>query len=237
MAALTDYPHVLDIPTRWKDNDVYGHVNNVEYYSYFDTVINRWLVTEGGLDIHDGAVIGLCVESHCAFKAALAFPDTVRAGLRVAHLGRTSVRYEIGLFREDDAEPAAEGWFVHVFVDRGDRRPREIPARVRAALERLVGQLTSSSRRRPRSSTSVRSGRCTSRASTASQPGQRSVRPGARTNMRASASGPDWPQPSQTPTICVTSTANSSCRSPAAALPSSIVSSIVILLSRRSARS
>ena len=137
MAALADYPHVLDIPTRWKDNDVYGHVNNVEYYSYFDTVINRWLVTEGGLDIHDGAVIGLCVESHCAFKAALSFPDTVRAGLRVAHLGRTSVRYEIGLFREDDPEPAAEGWFVHVFVDRGDRRPREIPATLRAALERL----------------------------------------------------------------------------------------------------
>ena len=136
--ALADYPHVLDIPTRWKDNDVYGHVNNVEYYSYFDTVINRWLVTEGGLDIHAGAVIGLCVESHCAFKAAMTFPDTVRAGLRVAHLGRSSVRYEIGLFREDDAEPAAEGWFVHVFVDRGDRRPREIPAGMRAALERLV---------------------------------------------------------------------------------------------------
>ena len=87
MAALADYPHVLDIPTRWKDNDVYGHVNNVEYYSYFDTVINRWLITEGGLDIHAGAVIGLCVESHCAFKAAVSFPDIVRAGLRVAHLG------------------------------------------------------------------------------------------------------------------------------------------------------
>jgi acyl-CoA thioester hydrolase len=99
VAGVADYPHVLDIPTRWKDNDVYGHVNNVEYYSYFDTVINRWLITEGGLDIHDGAVIGLCVESHCAFKAAIAFPDLVRAGLRVAHLGRTSVRYEIGLFR------------------------------------------------------------------------------------------------------------------------------------------
>jgi acyl-CoA thioester hydrolase len=138
VAALADYPHVLDIPTRWKDNDVYGHVNNVEYYSYFDTVINRWLITEGGLDIHEGGVIGLCVESHCAFKAALSFPDVVRAGLRVAHLGRSSVRYEIGLFREQDAEPAAEGWFVHVFVDRGDRRPHDIPAGVRAALERLV---------------------------------------------------------------------------------------------------
>ena len=138
MAALADYPHVLDIPTRWKDNDVYGHVNNVEYYSYFDTVINRWLITEGGLDIHAGAVIGLCVESHCAFKASLTFPDTVarRAAGRV--LGRTSVRYEIGLFREHDPEPAAEGWFVHVFVDRGDRRPREIPGGLRAALARLA---------------------------------------------------------------------------------------------------
>ena len=146
MAALADYPHVLDIPTRWKDNDVYGHVNNVEYYSYFDTVINRWLITEGGLDIHAGAVIGLCVESHCAFKAAVAFPDTVRAGLRVAHLGRSSVRYEIGLFREDDPEPAAEGWFVHVFVDREDRRPRDIPEGVRTALERLAERRRSAER-------------------------------------------------------------------------------------------
>jgi acyl-CoA thioester hydrolase len=137
VAALDAYPHVLEIPTRWKDNDVYGHVNNVEYYSYFDTVINRWLITEGGLDIHEGDVIGLCVESHCAFRAALSFPDVVRAGLRVAHLGRSSVRYEIGLFGAG-GEPAAEGWFVHVFVDRGERRPHDIPASVRAALERLV---------------------------------------------------------------------------------------------------
>jgi acyl-CoA thioester hydrolase len=137
VAGLTEYPHVLDVPTRWKDNDVYGHVNNVDYYSYFDTVINRWLITEGGLDIHAGEVIGLCVESHCAFKASLTFPDIVRAGLRVGHLGRSSVRYEIGLFREDDPGPAAEGWFVHVFVDRSDRRPRAIPDRLRAALARL----------------------------------------------------------------------------------------------------
>jgi acyl-CoA thioester hydrolase len=101
-------------------------------------VINRWLITEGGLDIHGGAVIGLCVESHCAFKAAMAFPDLVRAGLRVTKLGRTSVRYEVGLFREDDPDPTAEGWFVHVFVDRAGRRPQDIPERVRAALERLL---------------------------------------------------------------------------------------------------
>jgi acyl-CoA thioester hydrolase len=135
--TLADYPHVSAIPTRWADNDVYGHVNNVEYYAFFDTVINAWLIREGGLDIHGGDVIGLCAESHCEFRAPLAFPETVVAGLRVAHLGRSSVRYEIGLFGEDGAL-AATGWFVHVFVDRASRRPAEIPAAVRLALERLV---------------------------------------------------------------------------------------------------
>jgi acyl-CoA thioester hydrolase len=138
MTAIGDYPHVLDIPTRWKDNDVYGHVNNVEYYSYFDTVINTWLIREGGLDIHAGEVIGLCAESHCSFRAAFAFPETVRAALRVGTLGRSSVRYEIGLFREHGEDPAAEGWFVHVFVDRATRRSVDIPPRLRAALERLA---------------------------------------------------------------------------------------------------
>jgi acyl-CoA thioester hydrolase len=132
------YPHRLAITTRWNDNDVYGHVNNVEYYAFFDTVINAWLIREGGLDIHGGAVVGLCAESHCAFRAPLAFPETVHAGLRVGHLGRSSVRYEIGLFGEDAPEPAATGWFVHVFVDRAERRPVDIPPGVRAALERLV---------------------------------------------------------------------------------------------------
>ena len=133
-----DYAHVRAIPTRWKDNDVYGHVNNVEYYSYFDTVINAWLVAEGGLDIHRGSVIGLCAESHCEFHAALAFPDTVLAALRVGRLGRSSVRYEIGLFREGTEQPAATGWFVHVFVDREARRAVDIPPALRGALERLV---------------------------------------------------------------------------------------------------
>jgi acyl-CoA thioester hydrolase len=134
------YPHVLAIPTRWKDNDVYGHVNNVEYYSYFDTVINRWLIAEGGLDIHGGDVIGLCAESHCEFHGSLAFPEVVDAGLRVGHLGRSSVRYEIGLFGSGSEEPAATGWFVHVFVDRASRRPvgDAMPARLRDALERLI---------------------------------------------------------------------------------------------------
>jgi acyl-CoA thioester hydrolase len=135
--VLADFPHAQVIPTRWKDNDVYGHVNNVEYYSYFDTVINAYLIREGGLDIHRGAVIGLCAESHCTFLAALEFPDDVHAGLRVGHLGRSSVRYEIGLFGADGT-PAASGWFVHVFVDRETRRPAGVPEAVRAALERLV---------------------------------------------------------------------------------------------------
>lgn len=137
MIALEDYPHRAAMPTRWADNDIYGHVNNVEYYAFFDTVINAWLIREGGLDIHAGDVIGLCAESHCEFHAALTFPETVTAGLRVGNLGRSSVRYEIGLFAED-GEPAATGWFVHVFVDRATRRPASIPAGVRASLERLV---------------------------------------------------------------------------------------------------
>jgi acyl-CoA thioester hydrolase len=133
-----DYPHHLPIPTRWMDNDVYGHVNNVVYYSYFDTVINRWLIDEGGLDIHAGATIGLCVESRCSYLRAVAFPDALEAGLRVAHLGRSSVRYEIAIFRAGDDEAAAQGEFVHVFVDRATRRPTEMPPRLRAALARLV---------------------------------------------------------------------------------------------------
>jgi acyl-CoA thioester hydrolase len=134
--TLDDYPHRSAIPTRWADNDVYGHVNNVEYYAFFDTVINAWLIREGGLDIHGGAVIGLCAESHCEFLAPLAFPETVTAGLRVGQLGRSSVRYEIGLFGEDGSA-AASGWFVHVFVERASRRPAEIPGGLREALARL----------------------------------------------------------------------------------------------------
>ncbi len=132
-----DYPHFLAVPTRWDDNDVYGHVNNVQYYAFFDTVINAWLIGEGGLDIHGGPTIGLCVESHCAFRAPLAFPGTVDAGLRVGTLGRSSVRYELGLFAQGDDELAADGWFVHVFVDRDTRRPVPIPDEIRAALQRL----------------------------------------------------------------------------------------------------
>jgi acyl-CoA thioester hydrolase len=136
--ALSDYPHTTEITIRWKDNDVYGHVNNVEYYSYFDTAINEYLIAQGGLDIHAGAVIGLCVESSCRFDASLSFPGRVAAGLRVVKLGGSSVRYEIGLFDADGAELAAEGHFVHVFVDRRTRRPAPIPEEMREALRRLL---------------------------------------------------------------------------------------------------
>lgn len=119
------------------DNDIYGHVNNVVYYSYFDTVINSYLIAHG-LDIAQGAVIGLCAESHCRFLAPLTFPETVEAGLRVEHLGRSSVRYGIALFPASGDTAAAVGWFVHVFVDRASRRPMLIPAALRAALEALA---------------------------------------------------------------------------------------------------
>ncbi len=133
-----DYPYFMVIPTRWMDNDIYGHVNNVVYYSYFDTVINRYLIEQGGLDIHAGGQIGLCVGSHCRYAAPLAFPGIVQAGLRVETIGRTSVRYGVGLFAAEAASPAAEGWFVHVFVDRAERRPLAIAGPLRAALERLL---------------------------------------------------------------------------------------------------
>ncbi|MBK8294785.1 MAG: acyl-CoA thioesterase [Solirubrobacterales bacterium] len=130
------FPHLRTIPTRWKDNDIYGHVNNVEYYSFFDTVINAWLIEEGGLDIHSGDSIGVCAESGCRFLASVAFPERVEAGLRVGRLGNSSVKYEIGLF-DAEGEALAEGHFVHVFVDRESRTPMPIPAGIRSSLERL----------------------------------------------------------------------------------------------------
>ncbi len=133
-----DYAHWLEIPTRWMDNDVYGHVNNVVYYSYFDTVINAYLIEAGKLDIEAGPVIGLCVESQCRYFRPLAFPDRIDAGLRVGKLGSSSVRYEVGLFRSGDEAPAAAGYFVHVFVDRAARKPTPIPEPMRSALARLA---------------------------------------------------------------------------------------------------
>ncbi len=133
-----DFTHFLAIPTRWMDNDVYGHVNNVVYYSYFDTVINQYLIEMGGLDPHDGTVVGMAVETGCRFHRSLSFPDLVQAGLRIGHLGRTSVRYEIGIFRNDEPEACADGHFVHVFVERATQRPVPIPEPIRAALSSLI---------------------------------------------------------------------------------------------------
>jgi acyl-CoA thioester hydrolase len=135
--ARDAYRHWLPITTRWMDNDVYGHVNNVVYYAYFDTVVNRWLIERGALDIHAGAVIGLVVSSACDYYGPLTFPQTVEAGLRVARLGNSSVRYQIGLFAEGDAAPAAQGEFVHVYVDRQSRRPVPLSDALRAALQPL----------------------------------------------------------------------------------------------------
>ncbi len=137
--ARERYVHFYPIETRWHDNDVYGHVNNVIYYSYFDTAVNNWLITEAGLDVAGGEVIGVVAETGCRFLRSLAFPDALEAGLRVSKLGRTSVRWEIGIFRRGEPLAAARGHFVHVFVDRASRRPAPIPARIRAALERLAG--------------------------------------------------------------------------------------------------
>lgn len=133
-----DYPHFQPISTRWHDNDLYGHVNNVTYYSYFDTVVNRYLIDQGVLDIERSTVIGLVVETSCAYFSSIAFPDTVMAGLRVARLGTSSVRYEVGLFRNDEPEVAAAGHFIHVYVDRASSRPVPLPEPLRAALERIA---------------------------------------------------------------------------------------------------
>lgn len=143
---MTDRPRALPrdafarferIDTRWSDNDVYGHVNNVVYYQWFDTAVNRYLIQAGALDIHAGAVIGLVVQTHCNYFAPLAFPQTVHAGLRVAHQGTSSVRYEIGLFGEEQPLCAATGHFVHVYVDRHTRRPVPLPPSLQEALQPL----------------------------------------------------------------------------------------------------
>ena len=133
-----EYAYLLEIPTRWSDNDVYGHVNNVQYYSYFDTAINSWLIAEGGLDIHGtGEAIGVCAESHCSYRDGVSFPEPIEAGLRVGKLGRSSVRYELGIFRSGEEQAIAGGWFVHVFVDPRSRASVPIPVGIRACLERL----------------------------------------------------------------------------------------------------
>jgi acyl-CoA thioester hydrolase len=136
--SRSQYRHFLQIPTRWADNDAYGHVNNTVYYSYFDTAVNRCLIDAGVLDPVAGEVIGLVVETHCSYFSELSFPDRVDAGLRVARIGNSSVRYEIGLFRNDETHTSARGHFVHVYVDRIQRRPVALPLPLREVLQRLT---------------------------------------------------------------------------------------------------
>lgn len=132
------YRRFLSIPTRWMDNDSYGHVNNVTYYSYFDTAVNEHLIRVAGLDIARDPVVGLVVETSCRFHASLSFPETIDAGIAVTKLGRSSVVYAIGLFRRGDDRPAASGRFVHVWVERATQRPTDVPSRIRRALEPLI---------------------------------------------------------------------------------------------------
>jgi len=137
-STRADYRHFHPITTRWMDNDVYGHVNNVVYYSWFDTAVNQLLISSGVLDVERSPVIGLVIETRCTYFKAISFPERVTAGVRVAHLGNSSIRYEVGIFREDDDSAAAQGHFVHVYVDRDSRRPAAVPAPMRALLEPLL---------------------------------------------------------------------------------------------------
>lgn len=131
------FPVFRSIATRWMDNDVYGHVNNVVYYSFFDTAVNGYLIDAGALDIHRSEVIGLVIETHCNYFAPVEFPQAIEAGLRVVHIGSSSVRYEVGLFVAGEPLTAAGGHFVHVYVDRQTRRPVPLPAALLAALQPL----------------------------------------------------------------------------------------------------
>lgn len=133
-----DFAAFLSIPTRWADNDIYGHMNNVVHYALFDTAVNSWLINKGLLVPGQSEVIGLVVETGCTYFSEIKFPDMVQAGLRVGHAGTSSVRYEIALFRNDDEQAAAEGFFVHVYVDANNRRPVPLPSAHRDALEELT---------------------------------------------------------------------------------------------------
>lgn len=133
-----DYRHFMSITSRWMDNDVYGHINNVQYYSYFDTAVNRFLIDQAALDIHHGEVIGLVVETHCNFFSSAAFPADIEVGIRVANLGRSSVRYEVGLFIDGRDQAIAQGHFVHVYVDRDSEKPVDMPDNLRSVLSTLT---------------------------------------------------------------------------------------------------
>ncbi len=136
--SRAEYPHFTSLPTRWMDNDIYGHVNNALYYAFFDTAINEYLIDEGGLDIVAGDVIAFAVESQCQYLSPFAFPGVIDVGLRVGKLGNSSVRYELAIFKQGEPLAAAAGYFVHVFVDRATQRPVTMPDEIRAALARLM---------------------------------------------------------------------------------------------------
>ena len=131
------YAHFHTISTRWMDNDVYRHINNVVYYSFFDTAVNEYMLRSGVLDLDASATVSLVAETGCTYFAPVSFPDVVQCGLRVAHLGRSSVRYEIGVFRNDEAHASAQGYFVHVCCDRATHAPVPMPPALRASLEQL----------------------------------------------------------------------------------------------------
>lgn len=132
------YRYFLPIQTRWMDNDLYGHVNNVTYYSYFDTVANHYLIQRGGLDIAAGEIVGVVVDSQCSYRSSLAYPEVIDAALRVDRLGNSSVQYGIAIFRQGQEQAAAHGRFVHVFVRRRDNAPVPIPDGIRAALSQIL---------------------------------------------------------------------------------------------------
>ena len=139
LPSRAEYRYFLEIPTRWMDNDVYRHVNNVTYYSWFDTVIARFLLGSGAINLTDSPVVGVVVETLCRYHAPIAFPETVTAGLRVERLGTTSIRYGVGIFREGEDTASADGHFVHVFVDRATQtRPTPLPDALRAAAATLL---------------------------------------------------------------------------------------------------
>ena len=134
----SEYRHFQPLTTRWHDNDIYGHVNNVVYYSYFDSAVNRYLIEVGGLDIHTGEVVGFVVSSSCDYFAPIAFPEPIEVGLRVGKLGNSSVQYELAIFKQAEDLACAAGRFVHVFVDRASNRPASIPEALRAAMTRVL---------------------------------------------------------------------------------------------------
>lgn len=133
-----DYRHFQPITTRWHDNDIYGHVNNVTYYSFFDSAVNTYLIEQGGLDIHEGSVVGFVVSSSCDYFASVAYPQAIEVGLRVGKLGNSSVQYELAVFKAGEEQACAAGRFVHVFVERESNRPAAIPDALRQALQRLL---------------------------------------------------------------------------------------------------